>query len=405
MINGLRLSSLIVICALMTACTDSQIAHFEQDETLPVQGKLISVSKVGSYSHLTLRFLFWMQGMAKALPTEHGIELYRVVYGTQAPDGRLVRASGLLALPKTPPPYRGVVSWQHGTASLRNAAPSSLDHFNGLLPAAVFAGHGYVLLAPDYIGYGVSEEPHSYYHTKSMAHAVTDFIAANIALFQQQDVAWPGDLYLAGFSQGAHASLASQRLIESAGTYDFGLRGVASVAGAVDLANVGIASALEGKSKFGSLYIAWIAVSYARDYGLALDSVLKEPWVTIAPDLFDGEHSGDVIVSALPAVPTDMLTDEFITAVKGGYEHPFLSLMRKNELLNWSPVAPVCAYYGDHDVDVTPPQAVLLGKLASTRSKIKIQSVGPLDHESSMIAAAPLLRNWFDGGAVANCGG
>ena len=99
-----------------------------------------------------------------------------------------------------------------------------------------------------------------------------------------------------------------------------------------------------------------------------------------------------------------MLTDEFITAVQGGYEHPFLSLMRKNELLNWSPVAPVCAYYGDHDVDVTPPQAVLLGKLASTRSKIKIQSVGPLDHETSMIAAAPLLRNWFDGRAVVNCG-
>ena len=64
MINRLRLSSLIVVCALMTSCSGSRIAHFEQDETLLVQGKLISVSKVGSYSHLTLRFLFWMQGMA-----------------------------------------------------------------------------------------------------------------------------------------------------------------------------------------------------------------------------------------------------------------------------------------------------------------------------------------------------
>jgi len=360
-------------------------------------GSPLSVERIGGYPRWLLRLLFWKQGLSKELSTSYGISLYRLTYRTHAPDGRLVDASGLIGVPKGCTRFRAVVSWQHGTASLRTAAPSSKDVFNGLLPAAVFAGHGYLLLAPDYLGYGVSEEEHEYYLAENMAAVVVDFIRAARDVLARSDVVIPANLCLSGFSEGAHATLAAQRAIEGSPNPGLAIVASAPVAAAVDLADLGLAGALAGNSRFCSLYVAWLAKSYSHACGEPLTTVLRPDWATIAQVLFDGTHDGESTVAALPPQPRTMLTNDLLNTIDSGGDHWFLRCLRDNSLLDWRPEAPVRAYFGTLDRDVTPEQARLLeNTFRAAGADATAVCVGDVDHDTSLARAAPLIRHWFD---------
>lgn len=378
----------LTLVLLLSACGNATKLMVVADKT-PIAGKPISIEQIDSYSRFTLRFLFWLQNAPKALSVDHGIAMYRLVYWTHAADGRIVRASGLLSLPVGEVP-KAAVSWQHGTTSLRSAAPSDGDLFNGLFPAAVFAGRGYLLLAPDYHGFGASEEPHSYYNRKEIAGTIRDFVTASKAALIQNDKQWPDVLLLSGFSQGAHAALAAQQLIESEGS-KLTVTASAPVAAAIDLKVEGLRGALAGKSRFSSLYLGWIALTYSRDYNLPLDSLVALDWIDTVSTVFDGFHDGETIIESLPVDPKQLMHADVIRAVDENGGHPFLDMLEKNSLLGYEPKAPVRIYYGEADVDVTPAQAKLFGG-----ENVEIMNLGPLDHENSIVAAIPLVLEWFD---------
>jgi pimeloyl-ACP methyl ester carboxylesterase len=263
-----------------------------------------------------------------------------------------------------------------------------------VLPAAVLAGHGYILLAPDYLGYGVSDEPHHYYVTANMAAVVRDFLEAAQQVLAGSGFTGPMPLLIAGFSEGGHATLATQRLLERAPLDGFVLCASAPIAAAVDLADLGLGRALRGESRFASLYIAWLALSYARAYCEDISSVLDSPWDLLSPDMFDGKHDGDSIVAALPADPRDLFNRAFMAARERGESHWFLSRLRENSILEWRPSTPTRCYFGTLDVDVGPEQSELLQRLSG--ESVAAVSVGEVDHEKTVGLAAPLLRDWFD---------
>jgi hypothetical protein len=378
------------------ACTPALRIGTQLDSAQGRPGTVASVTPVGGYPGWVLRALIWSQRLSVAIPTQYGVSLYRVEYWTTAPGGRLALASGLVAFPRAAE-LRGVVSFQHGTASERSAAPSTPDPNNGIVAAAVFAGHGYLLVAPDYLGLGTSTEPHPYYHAESTANAVVDLLRASREVVAAAGFRWPNALFLAGFSQGGHATLAAQRAIEANPGEGLRVRASASVAGPFDLAGIGFPSALEGRSRFASLYIAWIANSYARIYSMPLGSVIREPYPSQLPVLFDGAHGGDAIVQALPAQPREMLTPEFLADFDAGRETWFLKRLAENSLLDWTPRAQLRLYYGEADVDVAPEEARSAAThFAAGGGDVRAIGVGAVDHEGSVLAAVPLLRAWFD---------
>jgi predicted esterase len=378
------------------ACTPALPIATQPDPARARPGTVAAVTPVGGYPGWLLRALIWSQGLSDAVPTQFGVSLYRVEYWTTAPDGRISRASGLVALPRAPA-LRGVVSFQHGTASERSAAPSTPDPNNGVVAAAVFAGHGHLLVAPDYLGLGASTEPHPYYHAESTANAVVDLLRASREVVEAAGLDWPDALFLVGFSQGGHATLAAQRALETQPRDGLRVRASASLAGPFDLAGIGFPSALEGRSRFASLYIAWIAHSYARIYGAPLDSVIRERYANQLSKLFDGAHDGDAIVAALPTQPRDMLTPGFLADYDAGRETWFLARLAENSLLDWTPRAPIRLYYGEADVDVAPEEARAAAALFRARgADVRAISVGDVDHEGSVLIAVPQLRAWFD---------
>ncbi len=281
--------------------------------------------------------------------------------------------------------------------TLHKQAPSEPDRYNGIFAAAIFAGSGFALVAPDYPGFGSSSEPHAYYHTPSIASSVVNQIRAAGRLLRQQDRAFSTDLFLTGFSQGGYASYAAHRMLELDAVHPWQLRGTAGIAGPLDIADIGFPNALKGSSRFGSLYVTWVALSYARVYGHPVTDILREPWADIAPGLFDGNKDGAAIPTALPKDPKVLLTPALLTAVREGKNHWFLARLRDNSILDWTPAIPVRGYFGSLDVEV-PSQDVLALADRAQREGFPFEAIplGTFDHDGSILAAAPEVLAWFE---------
>ena len=125
----------------------------------------VTIETLGSYTVFDAVQILQFAGLQASTRTTCGFFLYRIIYPTTDFNGDTVPVSGLCAIPDQKE-IRGIVSWQHGTCATRGDAPSAPTNYEGVPIAAFFADDGYILLAPDYIGLGVSEKIPRYLHTE-----------------------------------------------------------------------------------------------------------------------------------------------------------------------------------------------------------------------------------------------
>lgn len=359
-------------------------------------GSLDGAESVGNYSPHVFRALLWYAGLSKEVSIEDGARLYRIRYWTTDPHGAETIASGLFAVPKKLKP-RGIVSYQHGTRTQRAFGPSRPSLDEGVLVAAVFAGGGYLVTAPDYIGFGASTLPHPYVHAATEASATVDLLKAAEQLSKHLGVNWAPSVYLLGFSQGGHATAAAHRALEKDNDPRFRVAASAPISGVYDLAGITFPHTLEGKSTASSMYLAFLFNAYSSAYDKPLSDIVVSSYCKPIPVVFDGNHTEDEATTALPAKPREMLTAGFADTYEKGQPHWFLAALRENGLIDWTPKAPVRAYYGEEDVDVSPQEALALAA-AGTKAGANIQAIstGACDHTGSVYRAVPLVRAWFD---------
>jgi pimeloyl-ACP methyl ester carboxylesterase len=358
-------------------------------------GALVAVERTGNYPSFVVQYILSTVNLPDPLDVKYGMTLYRVQYRTTNYDGSLVVASGLVALPNRNE-LPSVVAYLHGTNAERLTAPSQPGLGEGTLVAAVTAGTGHILLAPDYVGLGESRAVHPYMHTKTTVAASIDFLLAARTLVEYLRGEWPESLYLMGFSQGGHATFAVQRELEILADSRFQVRASAPIAGPFHLLDVSFPQALTGETGSHAFYLAYLANSYAEIYGQPLKSILTSPYLEKVPALFDGDHTTEEISAALPAAPRDLFNPEFLAAYDSGRPHWFLDALAENDVYDWTPVAPVKIFYGDDDVDVLPEEA-RRAEEAMTRlgADVRAISVGPYKHDESALRAIPQAVRWF----------
>ena len=144
------------------------------------------------------------------ITTTNGIEYYRVRYTMENLAGATDTVSGLLVTPDSPPrgtTYPTLVS-MHGTTDTRFDVPGRADPFGAPDLAYVYGALGYVTVAPDFLNMGSDSTGfHPYVHARTEALAGLRMIEA-----LRSDEAYAGrvneQLFLAGYSQGGHASMA-----------------------------------------------------------------------------------------------------------------------------------------------------------------------------------------------------
>jgi len=363
---------------------------------IATEGPLHAVKPLSHYGKYTLRALLWWADLPTPVTTQNGMDLYRVEYWTTKPDGARALASGLVAAPRTKS-WRGVVSYQHGTNVNRHETPSRPTLGEGVLGGGLFAGNGYLFVAPDYLGLGTSHEVHPYLLADTAANTTVDLLKAAYQFAECLGKPWPGSIFLTGFSQGGHATLAAQRKLEALGDPRLQVKAVASIAGAYDLANIAFPFALQGGSEAHSLYLAYMINAYSAAYHQPLSSVFAAPYAELVPNLFDGEHDPEAFEKALPRQPRDLFTPAFLSDYDQGRPTWLLTALDQNETFRWTPVAPLRLYYGEADADVCPRESIEAAARFSKRgSQVQAISVGKYRHDESIYQAIPQVRRWFD---------
>ncbi|MFI4934390.1 MAG: hypothetical protein ACHP7N_07215 [Caulobacterales bacterium] len=316
----------------------------------------------------------------------YAVDCYRMEYPGVGPHGEAIRLYGLLALPRGAAPRR-LVSYQHGTTTSRDEVPSTPDG-QGLAAAIVFGSAGYAVVAPDYPGLGPALGRHPYLVADDTGRAIAAMIEAARKV--------PGvprtPVFLVGFSQGGHGSLAALKVLEGQGET---VLGSAMIAGAYDLRGISFPASLPGGAPTDSLYLAYVAWGYSPRYGHPLTSVLTPAYAQLVDRLFAGA-APDEIMKALPAVPRQMFNQDFLTAYDHGGSHWFLDALAANSLTDVTPRAPVRFYYGTKDTEVVNEESLAAARGMTARgANATTFDVGPIGHDASSLAAAPLILAWL----------
>jgi hypothetical protein len=153
------------------------------------------------------------------------ILLYHIKYTTVGGANEATTASGALMVPTglgaNCTGARPIILYAHGTTTDRAFNMANLQNTETLFLAALFASHGYIVVAPNYAGYDTSTlDYHPYLiadqESKDMIDALT---AARTALpFASATLTKDsGQLFITGYSQGGYVAMATHRAMQAAG--------------------------------------------------------------------------------------------------------------------------------------------------------------------------------------------
>jgi acetyl esterase/lipase len=292
-------------------------------------------------------------GISGVFPTNYDVKAYKVIYNTVKWDSTPTTASGLMIVPVNAPCKVPVLSYQHGTITRKSDAPSRFKSEWYLALAA--ASKGYVGLMPDYLGLGDGPGLHPYQHAHTEATAVIDLIRAMKEVIDTIGSPINDQLFLMGYSQGGHATMAAHQLLQE--QFDSTMHVTASVpmSGAYDMSGV-MADVMSSDSTYPSpYYLPYLLLGYNQIYHLFTNDsdVMVHPYDSVLPPMFNGTKTGNQIDAVMPAVPKLIMQpaqmDSFINDSINNF---FRFRLRENNTYNWIPNSPVKMLYcqGDHSV-------------------------------------------------------
>jgi poly(3-hydroxybutyrate) depolymerase len=410
----------------LSACGDqgSGSSPTSPPPATPQRGDLIDnpPARVATFAPSELQALLGGNALGKtflqlAYTPKCTITVYHLTYQTEDPKGNITPASGALMVPSgsdadcTGP--RPLVVYAHGTTTDRQFDISQLtasDNSEGVLLAALFAAEGYLVVAPNYLGYDSSTLGyHPYLIADQQSKEMIDALTAARSALPTADApnsSDAGKLFVTGYSEGGYVAMATQRAMENAGTavtaaapmsgpYALAAFGDAIFEGEVNSsATVNVALLIDGyQNAYGDIYSAPGDV-FETKYAAAVPTLL--PSTTPVSDLqAQGKFPAALFNSTPPSpgyaiytpatMPANLAgvfaagfgTDDLITnSYRGAYiadalmnpdggfpqvtndlpaANPGDTLrgrLKLNDLRNWTPTAPTLLCGGNSDPTV-----------------------------------------------------
>ena len=311
---------------------------------------LVSSSAVASFTKEQLTGQVTAVNPTYALLIRQGISVVKLVYTTKNWDGSTIQASGLMLIPATTEAVP-MISQQHGTIFTEAEAPSNFGTTSEAYQyATIFASIGYIMVCPDYIGYGASKNtPHTYEHRASLSQASLDMIrAAREYIRGHNAIHWDARLFLAGYSEGGYATMSLYKKIQEEVPGEFNLRAVSCGAGAYDKTSFMKALLTQpsaGVAQWNRAFL-WVLLTYDQIYKLnrPLSYYFKEPYLT---DIQKNRQLATLNVSF-----DQVLTDTFKAGIINGTDTAFLNAVADNDIYDWKPLTTLQLYHGDADPQV-----------------------------------------------------
>ncbi len=275
---------------------------------------------------------------------KNGYTAYRITYNTINSDGRGVVASGALFVPDTKAALP-LLNYNHGTyfPSKERNAPSYLSYGDELNIGKLFSGAGYLVLMPDYIGYGSTKnEKHPYGAYHIIAGSVIDMLKAVKEFCTKNKIELSGKNFFSGWSEGAAVALATVKALEESKKGEFTPTATVLNAGPYHTSGF-IDHILEAKQplRYMASY-AWILKSYSSIYKISkpFSYYFNEPAASELDATPERYTSQD---------PQQLFTNTFRENYKAGKETALQQAMQANDLWNWKPQSTIVFCHGDKD--------------------------------------------------------
>jgi pimeloyl-ACP methyl ester carboxylesterase len=347
----------------------------------------------------------------------YDVALTKITYQTIDATGAKILASGLVCYPKNFGNNKApLLAFQHGTILKKDDAPSNvikgniengitLNTGSGFEVGAILASEGYVVAITDYIGMGESPGIHPYVHAATEATAVVDMLRAARQFIKAENTELNGQVFLMGYSQGGHATMAAQRLIESSLSSEFNLVATAPMAGPYDASGTQMDLVLKQEAYASPGYLQYVLYGYNPIYNMYgnLTDIFIDPYASIIATDFTDPISITLpdFEAKLPEskIPTDVLKDAIKDDLINNNNSAVRQALRDNDLIAWTPKTQMKIYHCEKDLHVDFQNAVVAYESFIQRGFTDVEIVSPVqdgDHVTCLVPSLLDAKDWFN---------
>lgn len=397
-----RLASLVALAAVLAACGSGSdhndrgaVTSTTQTAALPKAAIDASVAAQPGFAQLI--------GAA----SKCDVSVNRLIYDTRDTRDNDAQASAGVLIPSGCTGPFPILVYHHGTTVLKNFSMSDPANAEMGLQLAMFAAQGYVVVMPDYHGYsGSTVNYHPYLQANNTAVVSIDALRAAKKMVTDKGVALSGKLFLAGYSQGGHAAMSTQRALEKEYTREFTVTASVPMAGPYALSQTFL-DGIDNPGQGATVFTPMIFVGFQKTYGdlyANASELFQAPWVNGIESLIPGTL-GFTELFTQGKLPLKMsgagglLTDTFIAKFKADPNYPARKRTAENDLLDFKPTSRTALCMGSRDPVVPVKNMVSAVTYFATQGV----QVTPIDVEQvpqfkpvidAQVAAAPDLSTY-----------
>jgi pimeloyl-ACP methyl ester carboxylesterase len=329
------------------------------------------------------------------------VELYRIFYLSRDYDGSSAEIQAQLFIPDPAGAAElPVLAFGSGTTGIADACAPSLErpevrrwgYYRGNMLA--YAGQGYIVIFPDYLGFNDPDRPQRYFSKIAEGQVMLDAVRAVYRFFAGRSGApQPARIaFVAGYSQGGHAAFAAADLH-------------ASYAPEVPLAGIigfGCTADVTTLLREGPYYAAFIFYTYARMYGrdeIEPAGYLQARWAdTLERDA--GRLCVDEFQRYYPFDGTKLYRPEFYQALHEGTLAEHFPRLHARLEENRSGLSghglPALIVQGLLDVIVTTPsQSLFVASLCAAGSPVRYLKLEGVRHRFTRSAGFRASLDWM----------
>lgn len=365
------------------------------------QTKIVKDSLLFSLNRTQLDSFYNKNGIPPfLLGLDYGVKAYKVIYRTLNFDSTPTIASGLIMIPESPEYCKlPISSYQHGTTVRKKDVPSRLSGNEKLITMAM-ASAGMVSCMPDYLGMGDGPGYHPYQNARTEAFSVIDIIRAAKEFCDTMKLGYSDQLFLVGYSQGGHATMAAHKMIQEQLSSEMKVTASAPMSGAYDMSGVQTVQLLKDTPYASPYYLPYLIFGNNPIYHFFTNAneILRAPYDTTLPPLMNGVANSNAINAKMNDTVKLIFRQDMLDSFNANPNHFFKVFLRDNDVYQWVPQSPMRMYYCTLDENVPYENTVVAYNYFKANGATQVDTVnsGALYHtpcaEPSLIRA----KTWFD---------
>ena len=318
-----------------------------------------------------------------------GLLAYKVTYWTTDYNDNLAKATGLVMWPKTSKRLSTVL-YCHPTTDKRENVPSNLKDVAtlGFVLPLTYAISEYVVVAPDYYGYGDGDGIPNYTDVKTTSNSILDMLTASNTFLETQNLNRYNQNFITGYSLGGHAGMATIKKATEDNSYEFDFAFLG--AGPHDLAGATLQGGVVDQQYYPySAFLSYVVFT-ADNLGYDLNN---GDWRNVfSEEYYDAFYKANIEQEYGlfwgPREWRKLFTEEFVEAAENDINHPLRQYARDNNVYDWYNKTPTTMSGGWFD-DTIPRENNYVAQKAQrsyyawwdwNKYKIKAVDVGPFEH-------------------------